>query len=54
MAGCRLGTGRSAMFTDGPVFGQSGQWGFDPVVTAMSWSPVIGQEISLSGSFLIS
>jgi len=35
------------------LLGRSGRWRFDPAATAMSWSAVISQKISLNGGFLI-
>jgi hypothetical protein len=54
MADNRSGTGRSAMLAGGPLLGQSGRWFFERATSAMDSLPGIGQEISLSGSFLIS
>ena len=44
MAGCRLGTGRSAMFTDGPVFGQSCHPRVEPTASGMDGLPDIGRK----------
>ena len=52
MAGCGSGTGRSAMWTVGLVFGRSGRWGFNRAAAAMRWVPDIGRKSSLNDRFL--
>ena len=47
-------SGHSPDPCDRQLIGHCGRWRFNPAAAAMGWSPDIGQEISLSGSFLIS